>query len=137
MMLDGNSDGTPGDDFSMSFFQLKGDTNRDRQVDAADLATVTRHLGHAAATLAEGDLNYDNKVDFRDFQAMELAFGNSLPSPVVAAAQNAAALAKSAKIAKPNTRKAIPTIPTTLLRPHFSTQPVRRRMELLESIERA
>jgi len=131
--LDGNNDGTAGDDFTFAFFELKGDANHDRVVNTADLAIVLSHLGNTSATLSQGDLNYDGKVDFQDFQTIELTFGNSLPSPAVAVAQSAAPLSKSAKPASRPVAKVAPKVPTAVPKSIFSTTPVRRRMEILDS----
>jgi subtilisin-like proprotein convertase family protein len=136
-MLDGNGDGLGGDDFVLSFFQLKGDANRDRVVDTTDFKIFLENLGRNGASWDQGDFTYDGMVDFRDFQALELAFGNSLPAPVQAAAATApvtsatapTAAAKTTKPAKPVS----PSRPAPAIPPPFSTQPIRRRdVDLLD-----
>ena len=41
--LDGNADGTAGDDFTTDFFHLAGDINHDRSVDFLDLAMMAQN----------------------------------------------------------------------------------------------
>ena len=85
--LDGDGDGQGGDAFSLSTFFLLGDVNRDRVVNHLDFVELYRHFGQTAATSSDGDLNFDEKVSFADFQLMELAFGRTLniqsPQPPV------------------------------------------------------
>jgi len=64
-MLDGNADGTAGDNFSYDCFHLAGDANHDRQVGFADLVAVAQNYGATSgATYAQGDFNFDGAVDF-------------------------------------------------------------------------
>jgi subtilisin-like proprotein convertase family protein len=126
-LLDGNSDGIGGDDFVTTFFQLLGDANRDRKVDTTDLKILLSHFGGNSATTEQGDLTYDGKVDFHDFQAMEIAFGNALSTPVVQPAQ-AVPVLSSGPVMIP---KPAPIAPVDSL---FSTRPIRRQsMDLLDT----
>jgi subtilisin-like proprotein convertase family protein len=127
--LDGNGDGVGGDDFFSTFFELKGDANHDRAVNDDDLRAVLSHIGSNSATLEQGDLNYDGKVDFNDFQAMEIAYGHSLPPPVSGVGQAAPlCVAKPAPAAS-----LVPTSLAPLGKPLFSTIPIRRAMDLLDA----
>jgi subtilisin-like proprotein convertase family protein len=131
-MLDGNGDGLGGDDYISTFFQLKGDANHDRNVDAADLKILLGHMGSTNATVEQGDLNYDGKVDFSDFQVIELAYGNSLPPPVATGplsspAQTAPLVAAKPVLATPKASAAMPPAPVPVAQPLFSTQPIRRK----------
>jgi len=128
-MLDGNNDGLGGDDYLTTFFELKGDANHDRIVDNTDLKILMRNLGASNATLEQGDLNYDGKVDFRDFQAMELTFGHKLSAPVPGGGQTAPVYATNVAA----TTKPTPAAPLVVSQPLFSTQPIRRKMDLLET----
>ncbi|HEY7119154.1 MAG TPA: S8 family serine peptidase [Tepidisphaeraceae bacterium] len=81
-MLDGNGDGTGGDDFVFRFFQLRGDANRDRVVNATDVKAVLANLNQSAgATWAQGDFDGDGTVGFIDYQILEVSYGHCLPTP--------------------------------------------------------
>ncbi|HUR53852.1 MAG TPA: proprotein convertase P-domain-containing protein, partial [Gemmataceae bacterium] len=80
-MLDANGDGMGGDDFTFRFTFLQGDLNGDRVVNATDSDALVRNLNKAPATWNQGDLNYDGKVGFTDYQIMQLTFRKSLPPP--------------------------------------------------------
>ena len=131
-MLDGNNDGLGGDDFLTTFFQLKGDANHDRAVDAIDLKILLKNLGssNTSATLEQGDLTYDGKVDFRDFQAMELSFGHTLSPPVIGVGQTAPTFAVKPALAT----TPIAAAPISVTRALFSTEPIRRKMDLLDCV---
>ncbi len=84
-MLDGNGDGVGGDDFVSTFFHLRGDANRDRVVDAADLKVLVQNVGRSSdAVWGQADFDYDGRVDFLDFQTLELSFGRTLSAPAAA-----------------------------------------------------
>jgi hypothetical protein len=129
-MLDGNGDGVGGDDFTLAFFQLKGDANRDRKVDAADKKIVLTNINSATttATLSQGDLNGDGRVDFSDYQILELSFRHTLPPPIVEPAP-----AESASISVAEETASVLLDPPTPQRPKpvpppiFSTRPISRR----------
>ncbi|MDB5321579.1 MAG: Alkaline phosphatase [Phycisphaerales bacterium] len=119
-MLDGNGDGLGGDDFTLGFFQLNGDANRDRVVDTADFKILFANLGKGSPTWDQADFNYDGLVDFTDFQYLEQSFGHSLPS----AAAPASTATSFGEIA--------PARLVTAPRPIFGDRPIRRRMDLLD-----
>jgi hypothetical protein len=59
--LDGNADGTGGDNFTYDFYVLAGDANRDRNVDFNDLVALAQHYNTTSPTLDwyAADFNYD------------------------------------------------------------------------------
>ena len=65
VQLDGNNDGTPGDDYTFQFSSTSGDVNLDGAVSFDDLLILASHFGQAG-TFAQGDLNHDGSVDFAD-----------------------------------------------------------------------
>jgi hypothetical protein len=87
--LDGNSDGTPGDDFVYDLFHLTGDANQDRTVNHLDFQALYANFGQAGRQYTHGDFNFDGTVDFKDFQMLERAFGKTLAAPAPAAASGA------------------------------------------------
>jgi len=70
-MLDGNGDGTPGDDYVTTFHKLTGDFNGDAKVDAADFLMF--RFNYLSNNLAF-DLNGDGQVDSGDFLKFRLQF---------------------------------------------------------------
>jgi hypothetical protein len=84
--LDGNADGTGGDDFTTDFFHLTGDANHDRSVDFLDLAKLAQNYNATGGgkTYADGDFNGDGKVDFLDLAKLAQNYNTSL-SPAAAA----------------------------------------------------
>lgn len=79
-MLDGNGDGMGGDDFTFAFTFLQGDLTGDRTVDSADLAILLRNLNTPATGWDHGDLDFDGKIGFGDYQAMQVAYHHTLPA---------------------------------------------------------
>ena len=83
--LDGNGDGTPGDNFTLTdaqgLFRLFGDGNGDRRVDNADFFQFRTTFGLAStnpAYLAFYDVNADGIVDNADFFQFRTRFGTSI-----------------------------------------------------------
>ena len=66
------------DDFTLHFYVLAGDANRDRVVDLADFVILRNHFG-SAGLFSQGDFNYDGRVDLSDFVMLRNQFGKSLP----------------------------------------------------------
>jgi hypothetical protein len=64
--LDGNGDGTGGDNYVYDFFFLRGDANRDRIVDIVDLGIIGTNWQLSGKTWAQGDFNGDSLVDIVD-----------------------------------------------------------------------
>ncbi len=69
--LDGNANGTGGDNYVLSFAYQQGDIDGDGRVNFADLILLARNYGLNPATPAQGDLNYDGQINFLDL--IELA----------------------------------------------------------------
>jgi uncharacterized delta-60 repeat protein len=61
-----------------SFFSLKGDINRDRQVTIDDFITLSSNFGKTSATYVDGDLNLDGIVTISDFIDLSSNFNASL-----------------------------------------------------------
>jgi hypothetical protein len=78
--LDGNGDGTAGDDLVYNFFFLQGDANHDARVDFVDLVALAQNYntsGNKAWT--QGNFNYDTAVDFVDLVALAQRYNAALP----------------------------------------------------------
>jgi hypothetical protein len=84
--LDGDNNGASGGDYSLSFFVLAGDANRDRKVDATDLGILSLNWQAAGRNFAQGDFNYDTVVDLMDLYILAVRFNTSLPAPPPSAA---------------------------------------------------
>lgn len=82
LALDGNGDGTSGDDAVFSFSFLRGDVNHDHQVDSTDVNAVTAALGSDGVSQGDGDFNGDGKVSFADLVVLAQHYGktSALPS---------------------------------------------------------
>jgi hypothetical protein len=120
--LDGNADGTPGDDFALAFFHLLGDANGDRAVGFADLVQVAQNYDKAAGqTWADGDFDFDGAIGFSDLVAVAQRYDAALSAAgavVSASPMNSAALAAAFGHSVPATTKATkppvakPPVPT-------------------------
>ena len=86
MALDGNGDGTPGDDYAFGdpqgLFRMYGDATGDRRVDVADLGlfaqTYLRQTGDPGF-LAYFDFNADGRVDVGDLGQFASRYLTTLP----------------------------------------------------------
>jgi hypothetical protein len=120
--LDGNGDGAPSDDYTLDFYFLNADANRDRTVGFPDLVTLAQHYGMTDGNWSHGDFNYDGTINFNDLVILAQRYGTTLPaftggvhspaptsSPVVSASPTHDLLVSSSFAAK-NT---------------FSTKPIR------------
>jgi len=65
-------------DYTLNFFVLAGDVNRDRSVGFDDLVILARHYGQAGA-YADGDLNGDGKIGFDDLVILARSYGHTVP----------------------------------------------------------
>jgi hypothetical protein len=99
--LDGNSDGSGGDDFPFPTFFKVGDLNHDGIVDFADLVILAQNYGGTGKTFGEGNLDYDpaGNVDFADLVILAQQYGTALPAAasVVAAQERTAPVQNSNK----------------------------------------
>jgi hypothetical protein len=84
--LDGNGDGTGGDDYAFGaaqgLFRLYGDATGDRRVDDADFALFRQTYGRSAGSplyLAYLDANADGRIDNLDFFQFRSRYGTALP----------------------------------------------------------
>jgi hypothetical protein len=79
LALDGNGDGVGGDDLVFTFFNLTGDVNHDRVVNAVDFNALASNYGATRASWQQGDLTGDEHVDSMDFDVLATNFNRSLP----------------------------------------------------------
>jgi hypothetical protein len=84
--LDGNGDGTPGDNFTFGeaqgLFRLYGDINGDRHVDIADFGLFSSTFNLSTGQtgfLAAFDFNNDGHIDIADFGQFSLRLFTPLP----------------------------------------------------------
>jgi hypothetical protein len=133
--LDGNGDGTGGDDFTYNFYILKGDTqaayngnfNGDRKISFIEYQRLELNYGKTASdriSAAEGDFNHDGVIDDTDVKWFFDHNGNTLAPPAPSAPVGAPAPApvpvtttkKVTKpapkpVAKPVTKPVLVTVP--------------------------
>jgi len=75
--LDGDGDGTAGDDYTgFTFHRLFGDADGNRTVTAADFNTF--RLSYGLTGSSQFDFNNDNQVSAADFNAFRLRYGVTL-----------------------------------------------------------
>jgi hypothetical protein len=80
--LDGNGDGTGGDDYTAGLYRLYGDTTGDRAVGPADLDAFKAAYGARAGTAAyraDLDVNADGYLNGTDFNQFRTRYGVALP----------------------------------------------------------
>jgi hypothetical protein len=77
--LDGNANGTPGDNYAFDFLHLPGDMNGDGRVNFTDYQLLERSYGRTNATWADGDWNYDGVVNDPDTVILLRAINTVLP----------------------------------------------------------
>ena len=93
--LDGNRDGTAGDDYVHGFFFQPGDANHDRVVDGADYGMIDNYVQFPGTDgFSNGDFNYDDIIDGADYGVIENWHGTALPPPPDQANEVAAAAAR-------------------------------------------
>jgi hypothetical protein len=119
-LLDGNGDGTAGDDYTFDFFQLSGDANRDRVVDFNDLVALAQHYNAPSGeSWATGDFNADGAVDFNDLVSLAQNYNVTLPAaapPAVAVIADGVAPATVTSASRPATK------PLSSKRPAFGNR---------------
>jgi hypothetical protein len=80
--------------YTLDFWSLTGDVNRDRAVNSSDFALLAGAFGETGASYGRGDLNGDGAVNTADFTLLAANFGKSLPpravTPAVRPAQSLA-----------------------------------------------
>jgi hypothetical protein len=79
-LLDGNGNGTGGDDYTLSFFVLAGDANRDRTVSFDDLLILAQNYGRIGMSFSQGNFNYDTSgsVGFEDLLLLAQSYGQTV-----------------------------------------------------------
>ena len=82
-LLDGDGNGTPGDDYLFEFFVFAGDANRDRTVDLGDFALLAANFNRPG-TFSQGDFNYSGTVELGDFSILASRMNQSLPPAALA-----------------------------------------------------
>jgi hypothetical protein len=87
-------------DYTLEFFVLAGDANRDRIVDFADLVALAQNYNVPdGKTWADGDFTGDGAVDFNDLVILAQRYNTTLPPPpaqVVAAGAVAPSVVRDA-----------------------------------------
>jgi hypothetical protein len=81
-LLDGNGDGTGGDDFTAGVYRLYGDVTGDRRVDGPDFDAFRAAFGAGRggpAYRAELDFDGDGLVNAADFARFRPRYGTALP----------------------------------------------------------
>ena len=83
LQLDGNGDGTAGDNYAFGdaqgLFRFYGDINGDRHVDIADFGQFSQSIFNAANYNAAFDFNNDGHVDIQDFGQFSVRLFSPLP----------------------------------------------------------
>lgn len=86
MLLDGNGDGAPGDDYTFGdaqgLYRRYADINGDRRVDGADVVAFVSTYGlfpGNAGFITAFDFNGDGRIDGTDFGQLVLRYGVPLP----------------------------------------------------------
>jgi predicted chitinase len=79
--LDGNGDGTAGDNFVSAFSLLAGDADHDGTVNFSDLVILAQNYGSSGRTFSQGNFNYDITVDFADLVILAQRYGTTFQSP--------------------------------------------------------
>jgi hypothetical protein len=80
--LDGDSNGTPGGDFTMELFRLFGDVNGDKTVNGLDLALFRSAFGTSLGNpnyVDYLDQNGDGTINGLDLAVFRTHFGTTLP----------------------------------------------------------
>jgi hypothetical protein len=96
-------------DFSIDFFVLAADANRDRKVDFADLVILAQNYNTTGgATFAKGDFNHDGDVDFEDLVLLAQRYNTTLPPAAGAIAAASPARVSSLTQRRRPARPAVP-----------------------------
>jgi hypothetical protein len=89
--LDGDGNGTGGDNFTFDFFVWAGDANHDRTVNLTDFNTLASNFGQSGRNFTQGDFNYDGIVNLSDFNILASKFGQTLNPPAESTPSSAVA----------------------------------------------
>jgi uncharacterized delta-60 repeat protein len=73
-------------DYTLDFFVLAGDANRDRVVNFADLLLLAKNYNKTGAMYAQGDFDGNGVVNFSDLLILASNYNKALPAPGPAAA---------------------------------------------------
>ncbi|MEA2710995.1 MAG: hypothetical protein QOF78_3596, partial [Phycisphaerales bacterium] len=80
--LDGDSNGTGGDDYISGFFFQPGDANHDRLVSGDDYSSIDFNSTIPGANgFHNGDFNYDGIISGDDWATIDFWAGTALPAP--------------------------------------------------------
>jgi len=79
--LDGNGDGTGGDNYVYNFWFLDGDSNRDRIVDIVDLGVVGTNWQKSPRSWSQGDFDGSGLVDIVDLGIVGTNWQKGMPAP--------------------------------------------------------
>lgn len=85
---------TLASDFTFDFAVLSGDANRDRKIDAVDLAILSANWQGTSKTFSQGDFNYDSKVDIQDLYILASKWQQALPPPALPSIPASATLSR-------------------------------------------
>jgi hypothetical protein len=77
--LDGNGDGTSGDDLNFDFFFLLGDADHNGIVNLDDFSVLAANFGQTGTNFSRADFNYDGQTNLADFDILAGRFGQVLP----------------------------------------------------------
>jgi hypothetical protein len=91
--LDGNGNGTGGDNYVFDFFVWAGDANRDRTVNSDDFNILAGSFGMGGKNFTQGDFTYNTVVNSDDFNILAGKFGQTLAPPPPPGPEAAAATA--------------------------------------------
>ena len=79
--LDGDGNGTGGDDLNFDFFFLMADANHDGRVNLDDFNIIAANFGQIGTDFTRGDFNYDGQTNLDDFNILAARWGVALAGP--------------------------------------------------------
>src|SRR4029079_5888153 len=79
--LDGERNGSGGDNFGFDFFFLLGDADHDRDVDVNDLGILASNWQQSPRTFSQGDFDYTGTVDVNDLGILASQWQQQLAPP--------------------------------------------------------
>jgi hypothetical protein len=113
-------------DYTLSFFVLAGDADRDRAVTFNDLLALARNYNQSGRTWSDGDFDGNGTVNFNDLLILAKNYNKALPASGAAPAPAAAtidvqALAAAMGIAVPTTTTEPTPPPASAKKPPVTT----------------